>query len=105
MRDATPPPLRPGPAKASPPAHANLTPGERAIFGTGLLAALVPHDTGIPHREPVVARRGSAAGRDPRGHLKAARVSPGTGSGGYACPLGEAGRVLTTLSAGCGRSP
>lgn len=35
-----PPPLRPGPAKANPPAHANLTPGERAIIGTGLLAAL-----------------------------------------------------------------
>lgn len=37
---AAPPPLRPGPAKASPPAHANLTPGERAIMATGLLAAL-----------------------------------------------------------------
>ncbi len=37
---ATPPPLRPGPAKAGPPAHANLTPGERAIMATGLLAAL-----------------------------------------------------------------
>jgi hypothetical protein len=32
------PPLRPGPA--SPRADANLTPGERAIMGTGLLAAL-----------------------------------------------------------------
>ena len=31
---AAPPPLRPGPAKASPPAHANLTPGERAIMAT-----------------------------------------------------------------------
>jgi len=38
---AAPPPLRPGPAKANPPAHANLAPGERAIMGTGLLAALV----------------------------------------------------------------
>ena len=37
---AAPPPLRPGPAKASPPTHANLTPGERAIMATGLLAAL-----------------------------------------------------------------
>jgi Domain of unknown function (DUF1707) len=37
---AAPPPLRTGPAKASSPAHANLTPGERAIMGTGLLAAL-----------------------------------------------------------------
>ena len=37
---AAPPPVRPGPAKASPPADANLTPGERAIMGTGLLAAL-----------------------------------------------------------------
>jgi Domain of unknown function (DUF1707) len=37
---AAPPPLRPGPAKASPPAHANLTPGERAIMATGLFAAL-----------------------------------------------------------------
>jgi hypothetical protein len=37
---AAPPPLRPGPAKASPPAGANLTPGERAIMATGLLAAL-----------------------------------------------------------------
>lgn len=37
---AVPPPLRPGPAKANPPAHANLTPGERAVFGTGLLAGL-----------------------------------------------------------------
>ena len=37
---AAPPPLRPGPAKASPPAHTNLTPGERAIMATGLLAAL-----------------------------------------------------------------
>ena len=37
---AAPPPLRPGPARANPPAHANLTPGERAIMGTGLLAAL-----------------------------------------------------------------
>lgn len=37
---APPPPLRPGPAKASPPAHANLTPAERAIIATGLLAAL-----------------------------------------------------------------
>jgi hypothetical protein len=35
-----PPPLRPGPAKANPPAHANLTPGEGAVFGTGLLAGL-----------------------------------------------------------------
>jgi Domain of unknown function (DUF1707) len=37
---AVPPPPRPGPAKASPPAHANLTPGERAIMATGLFAAL-----------------------------------------------------------------
>jgi hypothetical protein len=37
---AVPPPPRPGPAKASPPSGANLTPGERAIIGTGLLAAL-----------------------------------------------------------------
>ena len=37
---AAPPPLRPGPAKASPPGGANLTPGERAIMATGLLAAL-----------------------------------------------------------------
>ena len=37
---AAPPPPRPGPAKANPPAHANLTPGERAMIGTGLLAAL-----------------------------------------------------------------
>ena len=37
---AAPPPPRPGPAKASPPAPANLTPGERAIMATGLLAAL-----------------------------------------------------------------
>jgi hypothetical protein len=37
---AAPPPLRPGPAKANPPAHANLTPGERAIIGTSLLAGL-----------------------------------------------------------------
>jgi hypothetical protein len=37
---AAPPPLRPGPAKANPPAHANLTPGERAMMGTGLFAAL-----------------------------------------------------------------
>jgi hypothetical protein len=37
---AAPPPLRPGPAKANPPAHANLTWGERAIIGTGLLAGL-----------------------------------------------------------------
>ncbi|MGH3120757.1 MAG: DUF1707 SHOCT-like domain-containing protein [Streptosporangiaceae bacterium] len=38
---AAPPPPRPGLAKANPPAHANLTPGERAIMGTGLLAALM----------------------------------------------------------------
>jgi hypothetical protein len=38
---AAPPPPGPGPAKANPAAHANLTPGERAIIGTGLLAALV----------------------------------------------------------------
>lgn len=37
---AAPPPLRPGPAKANPPAQANLAPGERAMIGTGLLAAL-----------------------------------------------------------------
>jgi hypothetical protein len=37
---AAPPPLRPQPAKANPPAHADLTPGERAIIGTGLLAGL-----------------------------------------------------------------
>jgi uncharacterized protein DUF1707 len=37
---AAPPSLRPRPAKANPPAHANLTPGERAIIGTGLLAGL-----------------------------------------------------------------
>jgi hypothetical protein len=37
---AAPPPLRPGPAKANSPAHANLTRGERAIMATGLLAAL-----------------------------------------------------------------
>jgi Domain of unknown function (DUF1707) len=37
---AAPPPLNPGPAKANPPAHAKLTPDERAIMGTGLLAAL-----------------------------------------------------------------
>jgi len=37
---AAAPQLRPGSAKASPPAHANLTPGERAIMATGLLAAL-----------------------------------------------------------------
>jgi hypothetical protein len=37
---AAPPPLRPGPAKANPLAHANMTPGERAIMATGLLAAL-----------------------------------------------------------------
>ena len=38
---AAPPPPGPGPAKANSPAHANLAPGERAIIGTGLLAALV----------------------------------------------------------------
>jgi Domain of unknown function (DUF1707) len=37
---AAQPPQRPGPAKARPRAHANLTPGERAIMATGLLAAL-----------------------------------------------------------------
>ncbi len=37
---AAPPPLRPGPATAKPAAHANLTPGERAIMATGLFAAL-----------------------------------------------------------------
>jgi hypothetical protein len=37
---AAPPPVRPGPAKASSAAHADLTPGERAIMATGLLAAL-----------------------------------------------------------------
>jgi uncharacterized protein DUF1707 len=37
---AAPPPLRPGPAKANPPAPANLTSGERVVFGTGLLAGL-----------------------------------------------------------------
>jgi hypothetical protein len=37
---AASPPLRPGPAPVNPPAHANLTPGERAMMGTGLLAAL-----------------------------------------------------------------
>jgi hypothetical protein len=37
---AAPPPLRPGPAQANPPGHANLTPGERAMIATGLLAAL-----------------------------------------------------------------
>lgn len=37
---AVPPPLRSGPAKADPAAHANLTSGERAVFGTGLLAGL-----------------------------------------------------------------
>ena len=37
---AAPPPHRPGPAKANPPARANLTPGERAIMATGLFAAL-----------------------------------------------------------------
>ncbi len=35
-----PPPVRPGPAKASRPAPGNLTPGERAIMATGLCAAL-----------------------------------------------------------------
>ena len=38
---AAPPPPGPGPAMANPAAHANLAPGERAIIGTGLLAALV----------------------------------------------------------------
>jgi Domain of unknown function (DUF1707) len=37
---AAPPAPRPGPATASPPARANLTPGERAIMATSLLAAL-----------------------------------------------------------------
>ena len=37
---AAPLPRRPGPAKANPPARANLTPGERAIMATGLFAAL-----------------------------------------------------------------
>ena len=37
---AVPPPPRPGPAQANPPARANLTPGERAIMATGLFAAL-----------------------------------------------------------------
>jgi hypothetical protein len=37
---AAAPPQRPGPAKANPPARADLTPGERAIMATGLLAAL-----------------------------------------------------------------
>jgi anti-sigma factor RsiW len=37
---AAPPAPRPSPATANPPAHANLTPGERAMIGTGLLAAL-----------------------------------------------------------------
>ena len=35
-----PPPVRPGPAQASPPAPGNLTRGERAIMATGLCAAL-----------------------------------------------------------------
>ena len=38
---AAPPPQRPGPAESNPPAQANLSPGERAIMGTGLLAALL----------------------------------------------------------------
>jgi hypothetical protein len=37
---AAPPAPRPGPAKANPPARANLTPGERAVMATGLFAAL-----------------------------------------------------------------
>ena len=37
---AAPPAPRPGPAQANPAARANLTPGERAIMATGLLAAL-----------------------------------------------------------------
>jgi Domain of unknown function (DUF1707) len=37
---AAAPSLRPGPAQASPAAQANLTPGERAMMATGLLAAL-----------------------------------------------------------------
>jgi Domain of unknown function (DUF1707) len=37
---AAPPPPRPRTAKANPPAHANMTPGERAIMATGLLAGL-----------------------------------------------------------------
>jgi DUF1707 SHOCT-like domain len=36
----TAPPLQPGPAQARSPAHPDLTPGERAIMATGLLAAL-----------------------------------------------------------------
>ncbi len=36
-----PPPLRPAPAKASPPAQAKLGPRERAVVGTALLAGVL----------------------------------------------------------------
>jgi hypothetical protein len=36
-----PPPLRPAPAKANPPAHSDLGLGERAVVATALLAVLL----------------------------------------------------------------
>jgi DUF1707 SHOCT-like domain len=38
---AAPPPLRPAPAQASPPAHAKLEPGERAVVATAVLAGVL----------------------------------------------------------------
>ena len=35
---AAPPPLRPAPAQANPPAHAKLEPGERAVVATAVPA-------------------------------------------------------------------
>jgi hypothetical protein len=36
-----PPPLTPAPAQASPPAHANLRPGQRAVVATAVLSGLL----------------------------------------------------------------
>jgi len=38
---AAPPPLRPAPAQARPPAHAKLEPGERAVVATAVLAGVL----------------------------------------------------------------
>ena len=54
---AAPPPPRPGPAKANPPARANVRSGDRAIIGTAVLAALA-FVAALFAGNPVIASRG-----------------------------------------------
>jgi Domain of unknown function (DUF1707) len=108
---AAPPAPRPGPAKANPPARANLTPGERAVMATGLFAALAlvvallagglgggiagpggsrqRFRVRVPHRSPGAQLTAQHALRQSPASQRATQSGPGAGRPAASAPPAE----------------